>query len=82
MTSLPKSVTAGELARLWGCGDRMVRQLAEKGVVVRCDRGRYDLEQSTRNYIGVSSSRLARPAAAARRPCWGTAASGAMATVG
>jgi phage terminase Nu1 subunit (DNA packaging protein) len=51
MTALPKSVTAGELARLWGCGDRMVRQLAEKGVVVRCDRGRYDLEQSTRNYI-------------------------------
>jgi phage terminase Nu1 subunit (DNA packaging protein) len=51
MTSLPKAVTASELARLWGCGDRMVRQLAEKGVVVRCDRGRYELEQSTRNYI-------------------------------
>jgi phage terminase Nu1 subunit (DNA packaging protein) len=51
MNALPKSVTSSELARLWGCGDRMVRQLAEKGVVVRCDRGRYDLEQSTRNYI-------------------------------
>jgi hypothetical protein len=80
MTALPKAVTASELARLWGCGDRMVRQLAEKGVVVRAERGRYDLEQSTRNYIddlrAAAAGRANREALTpqqrlkTRRPSW------------
>jgi phage terminase Nu1 subunit (DNA packaging protein) len=62
MTSLPKEVSGRQLAGLWGCSDRMVRQLAERGIAVRCGQGKYDLEQSNRNYVDSL-----RKAAAGRR---------------
>jgi phage terminase Nu1 subunit (DNA packaging protein) len=62
MSSLPESVSARDLAGLWACSDRMVRQLAERGVAVRCGQGKYDLAQSNRNYV-----ESLRKAAAGRR---------------
>jgi phage terminase Nu1 subunit (DNA packaging protein) len=45
------SVSAEELADLFGVTDRTVRQLAEDGIAVRVGHGRYDAEASTTNYI-------------------------------
>jgi len=53
MSKLTKvtSVSAEELAELWGVTDRTVRQLAEEGVAVRVGHGKYDRNASTTRYI-------------------------------
>jgi phage terminase Nu1 subunit (DNA packaging protein) len=68
MSSLPKSATAAELALLWACSDRMVRQLAERGIAVKCGRGQYDLEQSSRNYVESLRAAAAGRASEAMTP--------------
>jgi phage terminase Nu1 subunit (DNA packaging protein) len=45
------SVSAEELADLFGCSDRLIRQLAEEGIIVRVGHGRYDPSASTTKYI-------------------------------
>ena len=45
------SVDVGALARLFNLTSVRIGQLAKEGVVVRMERGRYDLWQSIRNYI-------------------------------
>jgi phage terminase Nu1 subunit (DNA packaging protein) len=49
-SELPKYVSGKTLALLWGVSDRMVRELAQRGIAVRAGQGKYDLEQSCRNY--------------------------------
>jgi phage terminase Nu1 subunit (DNA packaging protein) len=49
-SELPRLVPGKVLASLWGVSDRMVRQLAERGIAVRTSQGRYDLVQSCQNY--------------------------------
>jgi hypothetical protein len=44
-------VSGPELAELWACSDRLVRQLADEGIAVRAGHGKYDADQSTRRYI-------------------------------
>jgi DeoR/GlpR family transcriptional regulator of sugar metabolism len=53
MSKLTKvtSVSAEELAELFGVTDRTIRQLAEDGIALRIGHGRYDAEASTTNYI-------------------------------
>jgi phage terminase Nu1 subunit (DNA packaging protein) len=45
------SVSGEELAEIFGCSDRLVRQLTEDGIAVRVGHGRYDADASTTNYI-------------------------------
>jgi phage terminase Nu1 subunit (DNA packaging protein) len=45
------SVSAEELADLFDCSDRLIRQLAEEGIAVRVGRGKYDANASTTRYI-------------------------------
>ncbi len=45
------TVTAKQLGELLGVGDRMVRMLADDGIVTRKSTGRYLLFESTKNYI-------------------------------
>ena len=44
-------VTSAVLTSLFGCSERLIYQLARKGIVVRVGRNRYNAPQSTRNYI-------------------------------
>lgn len=44
-------VTAKQLGEILGVGDRMVRNLAEEGIVTKNSRGKYKLFESTKNYI-------------------------------
>lgn len=44
-------VTAVELAEYLGLSDRRIRQLEKEGVVVKSQRGRYDLKASVLGYI-------------------------------
>jgi phage terminase Nu1 subunit (DNA packaging protein) len=54
-TSTAPAAQAGQpreaLASLFDCTPRQVELLAQRGIVVRVARGRYDLAKSTRNYI-------------------------------
>jgi phage terminase Nu1 subunit (DNA packaging protein) len=43
-------VSGAELARLWGVSDRLIRDMAKAGIVVRVGRGRYAREKSTQRY--------------------------------
>jgi phage terminase Nu1 subunit (DNA packaging protein) len=43
--------TSTELAAFFGCSERTVEALARRGTVVRVDRGRYNVPQSTLRYI-------------------------------
>jgi phage terminase Nu1 subunit (DNA packaging protein) len=43
--------TSGELAELFGCSTRQIEALAQKGIIVRLSRGRYDRDASTTAYI-------------------------------
>jgi phage terminase Nu1 subunit (DNA packaging protein) len=51
----PKMITdevdAAELAFRFDCSPRMIRKLAEKGIVTRLGRGRYNADASTTRYI-------------------------------
>lgn len=44
-------VTTVELAEYLGLSDRRIRQLEKEGVVIKSQRGRYDLKQSVLGYI-------------------------------
>lgn len=44
-------MSAVDLAECLGVSERRVRQLADEGVVIKTQRGRYDAKQSVRNYI-------------------------------
>ncbi|MCW6506900.1 hypothetical protein [Lichenifustis flavocetrariae] len=60
------TVSAATLASWLGLSDRAVRDLAEKGFVVRAERGRYDLQASIRKYAShlrdVAAGRNVDPA--------------------
>jgi phage terminase Nu1 subunit (DNA packaging protein) len=45
-------VPASQLASLFGCDEKTIRNLAGKGIVVRAGRGEYQPALSIKNYIG------------------------------
>ena len=45
------TVTSRQLGELLGISDRMVRNLAEEGIAIKNERGKYLLFESTKNYI-------------------------------
>lgn len=47
---MPEIVTTEALARLLGVTDRLIRELARKGIIVRTGRGAYELEKSVSGY--------------------------------
>lgn len=51
MAEKPSGATSADLAQLFDCTERQVELLAQKGIVVRIARGRYNAALSTRNYI-------------------------------
>ena len=56
------SVPVGTLARLLNLTEVRIQQLAKTGVVVKGERGRYDLWASIKGYVGFLQSRnISRP---------------------
>lgn len=57
----PETLTADDLATLFGVDPRTIRDLASKGVIIKCGRGAYDLPGSITAYVthlrGVASAR-------------------------
>lgn len=49
--NLDAQVGADELAALFGCSTRLIRALAQDGIIVRDAHGRYDAMKSTVRYI-------------------------------
>src|SRR3954453_13906206 len=49
---IPAEMTGPELAGLLGCGPRMVRSLAGRGLVKRARHGRYEVAASIKTYVG------------------------------
>lgn len=47
----PQPVSSKALADLFDCSVKEIEAFARQGVAVRMSRGRYDLRQSTRNYV-------------------------------
>lgn len=47
---LPKTISPVGLASLLGVSERLIRDLATEGTIVRMGRGKYDLEASVRGY--------------------------------
>jgi biotin operon repressor len=57
-------VTAAELGALLGMSRRRIDELVKEGIVVRIDKGRFRLIESTTNYIAHVVRRQARKSAA------------------
>jgi len=47
----PAGALSSDLAQLFDCTSRQVELLAQRGIVIRVGRGRYNAPLSTRNYI-------------------------------
>jgi hypothetical protein len=62
---LKSEVTATELAALWGVTRKRVEQLANDGVAIRLEKGRYQLIESNRRYLAMVVERQAKKATAA-----------------
>lgn len=49
--TLPEVVSTSALMKLFGCNRRTITDLAQRGILVRTDRGKYDLAASTQRYL-------------------------------
>ena len=45
------TVSAAVLGDIFGVSDRRIRQMAEEGIIVRMAKGRYNFQESVKNYI-------------------------------
>ena len=45
------TVSAAVLGDIFGVSDRRIRQMAEEGIIVRVAKGRYNFQESVKNYI-------------------------------
>ena len=43
--------SAAVLGDIFGVSDRRIRQMAEEGIIVRVAKGRYNFQESVKNYI-------------------------------